>query len=191
MKVLLYGRYGSHPQDIEPKVQRVGIEIVPPNFPNLPNSPNFPDAVITFGGDGTLLGAERDFPGIPKLPLKDSDGCFKCHPNSNEELLQLLVQNKLIVKEYSKLEVEFGGQKYLVVNDATIRNTLPNTALRFSVNLNESSPSPLVTSSFVLVGDGLVVATSFGSTGYFFSITKRTFAKGFGVAFNNIHNADM
>ena len=105
--------------------------------------------------------------------------------------MQLLVQNKLTVKEYPKFEVEFGGQKYLVVNDVTIRNTLPNTALRFQININLPSAYPLVPGDSVLVGDGLVVSTSFGSSGYFFSIAKRTFDEGYGIAFNNLHNADV
>ena len=30
-----------------------------------------PDLVISHGGDGALLGAERQFPGVPKCPLRD------------------------------------------------------------------------------------------------------------------------
>lgn len=183
MKVLLYGRYGSHPQDIEPLVRQFGFEIVDSSAsPRMTTT----DAVITFGGDGTLIGAERDYPGVPKLPLRDSVGCFKCHPNSNEELLQLLSENKLVSVEYPKLEVEFEGQKFLVVNDVTIRNTLPNTALRFSVTTSYQLPT-----MNSLIGDGLVVSTSFGSSGYFFSIAKRTFDEGYGIAFNNLHNQDL
>ena len=36
-----------------------------------------------------------------------------------------------------------------------------------------------------VVGDGLVVATPFGSTGYYRSITKSLFRTGLGLAFNN------
>ena len=37
-----------------------------------------------------------------------------------------------------------------------------------------------------LIGDGIVVSTVFGSSGYFYSITRKTFNRGVGVAFNNI-----
>ena len=30
------------------------------------------DAVITHGGDGAMLGAERVYPGIPKFPIRDA-----------------------------------------------------------------------------------------------------------------------
>lgn len=38
-----------------------------------------------------------------------------------------------------------------------------------------------------LIGDGVLVATPFGSTGYYRSITGGTFSSGLGVAFNNVH----
>ena len=38
----------------------------------------------------------------------------------------------------------------------------------------------------ILIGDGIVVATPFGATGYYYSITQQTFKKGIGLAFNNM-----
>lgn len=38
-----------------------------------------------------------------------------------------------------------------------------------------------------IIGDGVLVATPFGSTGYYRSITGGTFSEGLGVAFNNVH----
>jgi NAD kinase len=42
----------------------------------------------------------------------------------------------------------------------------------------------------IIIGDGIVVANTFGSTGYFKSITKKSFTKGIGIALNNT-NTDM
>ncbi|MEM7816858.1 MAG: hypothetical protein QXZ20_03015, partial [Candidatus Aenigmatarchaeota archaeon] len=36
-----------------------------------------------------------------------------------------------------------------------------------------------------LIGDGIVISTPYGSRGYFKSITRKTFEKGIGIAFNN------
>ena len=37
-----------------------------------------PDAVISFGGDGTILLSERLFPGVPKLNVRDRGDCMSC-----------------------------------------------------------------------------------------------------------------
>ena len=43
-------------------VEESGLEVVTED----------PDVVLTFGGDGLLLGSERAWPGVPKLPLRNS-----------------------------------------------------------------------------------------------------------------------
>ncbi|MBR1991369.1 MAG: hypothetical protein IJ986_03745 [Bacteroidales bacterium] len=55
---------GKNLDDVRPKILARGMEIVDENF----------DLVIAHGGDGTLLWSERDYPGIPKLPLRDAYG---------------------------------------------------------------------------------------------------------------------
>ncbi|MCL4390207.1 MAG: hypothetical protein M1484_02155 [Patescibacteria group bacterium] len=167
MKVLLYGRHGSYPQEIENLVKSFGLEIVRKN----------PEVVITFGGDGTFLGAERDWPEVPKLYLRDSGTCFHCSPLPNEELLKLFVNHKLPTQEFLKLEATVNGKAVTALNDVVIAHQTPNGAIRFTVD-NEPE----------LIGDGVVIATPFGSTAYFYSITKTTFTKGIGLAFNNVHN---
>lgn len=173
MKALLYGKNGQYPSEIETIVKSCGLEVVHEK----------PEVVITFGGDGTLIGAERDFPGIPKLPLKNSQICRRCIALEPEIALTLLFQNKLSPKPFDKLVASVKGQTLVALNDLVIRNKFPNTALRFSATVNHE-PFPN------LIGDGLVVATAFGATGYFHSITKTSFDAGFGIAFNNITSPD-
>ena len=36
------------------------------------------DLLIPYGGDGTLLGAERDFPGVRKYPIRDEETAPLC-----------------------------------------------------------------------------------------------------------------
>ncbi|OGG07257.1 hypothetical protein A2872_01475 [Candidatus Gottesmanbacteria bacterium RIFCSPHIGHO2_01_FULL_42_12] len=170
MKVLLYGRYGRHADEVENLVKSFGIEVVRDN----------PEVVIAFGGDGTILGAERDWPDIPKLALKNSKNCHLCAPLPNEKMLELLSENKLTVKEYMKLEATVGDRKMTALNDVIIAHKHPNMAIRFAVDGGSE-----------FVGDGLIFATPFGSTGYFYSVTKTMFDKGIGLAFNNIHILDI
>ncbi len=169
MNTLLYGRYGKFPEEISHLVEQIGLVLVEHN----------PELVITFGGDGTLIGAERDFPGVLKLPLKDSRICHRCVPLTPEQTLEAFSKNKLALQNFLKLEAVVAGKTLLALNDIVIRNTTPNIALRFDVQAGGNDfPG--------LIGDGLVVATPFGSSGYYHSITKQEFTSGIGLAFNNI-----
>lgn len=156
---------GKNSKDIEDLVKSFGFEITALN----------PDAVISYGGDGTLLSSERTYPGIPKLPIRNSLVCKKCPDHKEEVLLKNLAEGRLKIKQYSKLETTIFYQKLLALNDFVIRNATPIHTIRFKTNQEEK----------LLIGDGIVLSTPFGSTGYFKSITGKTFKSGFGIAFNN------
>jgi len=162
MKALLFG---ENAKDLENTISKLGLEIVTQN----------PDVVISYGGDGTLLSTEREYPGIPKLPIRNSQFCKKCAEHADEYLLTQLLQNKLQIKEYKKLHTNIDNKDLYALNDFIIRNKHPMHAIRFQINDGQ-----------LLIGDGIVVATPFGSTGYFKSISQKTFDTGFGLAFNNL-----
>ena len=84
------------------------------------------------------------------------------------------------LKENLKLDIIHNNKKLAAINDIVIRNKDQYEAIRFNVKVNNKS----LNSNFI--GDGIVVSTVFGSTGYFNSITKTTFTKGLGLAFNNV-----
>lgn len=133
-----------------------------------------PQAVLTWGGDGTLLFSERLFPGIPKVPFRDSKICNKCHNHPVEHILDRLAKGKYCRQEYTTLKV----RSLQALNDVIIRNKEQQQALRFSLNVDGRDYGEFM-------GDGIVVATPFGSTGYYYSITKKSFNKNFRIALNN------
>lgn len=163
MKVLLFG---NNAKNLEPLIKNSGLEIVNSN----------PDLIISFGGDGTLLSAERQFPGIPKLPIRNSQFCHKCTQHPDELVLKKLLSGKLKLKEYSKLETEVLFKKFYALNDFVIRNSNATHTIRFKTS---------ATNNKLLIGDGIVISTPFGSSGYFKSITEKIFKQNFGIAFNN------
>ena len=167
MQALLYGKFAN---EIGELVNSLGFEIVKQN----------PDVIICYGGDGTLLSAERNFPGLPKLPIRNSKVCIKCLNHDEKTILTKLREGKLKLKEYGKIEGNFLGETILAINDIVIRNKEPIHAIRFEV-LKQG----LAINGQLIIGDGIVVSTPFGSTGYFKSITRKTFGKDFGLAFNN------
>lgn len=164
MKLLLSGK---NSKDIGELVKELEFEIVTEN----------PDVIITYGGDGTLLYTERLYPGIPKLPIRNSLVCVKCPKHDEKLLLKKLLEGKLKLKEYQKIETTILYQTIYALNDFVIRNLNPIHAIRFYV-------SPHLKDK-LLIGDGIVVSTPFGSTAYFQSITGKRFQKGFGLALNN------
>ncbi len=166
MEVILFGK---NIYEIKPLVEGAGFKIVDKNA----------QFVISYGGDGTLMHSEHEYPGIPKIILKDSLICKRCSPLSNEEVLKKVINSEYSMEDLMKLEVETGGQKLYAINDITVHNKDPRHAIRYLLSVNDR---PIGNS---IIGDGVVVATPFGSTAYYRSITDSFFELGIGLAFNN------
>lgn len=160
--------FGENAKKIESLVKELGFEIVKES----------PEVVVSYGGDGTLLSSERQYPSISKLPIRDSQFCHKCPSHEDKALLTKLSNRKLQLRGYRKLHTNLYSKDLYALNDFVVRNEEATHAIRFKV-LTDGIPGPL------FIGDGVVVATPFGSTGYFKSIAQQSFDLGFGLAFNN------
>ncbi|OGV52063.1 MAG: hypothetical protein A2X49_06750 [Lentisphaerae bacterium GWF2_52_8] len=166
MKVALTGK---HLEDIKPFLQKHGFSICEKD----------PELLITHGGDGTLLGAERLFPGLPKLPLRDVRTAPLCPNHHTESILELLNEGKLPLSRIAKLEGVCGSRKISGINDVFIHNAKRVSAVRYRVWIDDELYAKEV------VGDGVGVATILGSTAYYRSITHGIFRVGIGLAFSN------
>ena len=161
---------GRNLEDIYPILESFEVEI----------DSSSPDLVISYGGDGILLGAERDYPGIPKCPIRDSRSYPKCEKHSEEKILADLFNGNLEDTDLTKLTASNNGDSFCTgVNDIVINRLIISSALRYRLWLDGSLYASQI------VGDGLVAATPFGSTGYYRSITNSLFHLGMGLAFNN------
>ena len=160
---------GENYEAILPLLQAAGFEIVEAE----------PEFVISYGGDGTLVKSEHLFPGVPKIVLKNSAVCKKCSALGNDEVLARVARREYKVEELLKLEARFGEKKLVALNDVIVHNADPRHAIRYELLVNGRSVAGEV------IGDGVVVATPFGSTAYYRSITDSFFEVGIGVAFNN------
>ena len=144
-----------------------------------------PNIVISFGGDGTALYAERIYPGIPRIMIKHSKTCVKCKYHDFSKVLTKLKKRRYKIVEEIKVEgiVNKNQKKKLVaLNEIGIHHGIPTKSIRLMVKVNGKIIEKLV------VGNGLLVATPYGSTGYFYSICRKKFSKGLGIAFNNPGN---
>lgn len=156
-----------------------------------------PDFVVSYGGDGTLLYAEREYPGIPKLAVRDKGKCLHCARGTVhfanggrvycgsclDLIIEKLKAGKFRIEKFRKIAATAftnGRQETLEgLNEVQIHSNNHIHAVRFDLfvdgRLREKEA----------IGDGLVAATAFGSSAYFYAIARRKFAKGFGLAFNN------
>ena len=170
MKIAVIGKIGTDAKYFKKDIEKAGFELTDKN----------PNLVVSYGGDGTLLATERIFPGVPKLSIKNSSTCQKCFDVPLIDALNKIKNQEYQIEKLTKLECSVNGeQKLICMNDFVIRNDVPTHALRFEIEVNSKTHKHLI-------GDGVVIATPFGSTGYFNSITRRPFTKGIGVAFNNL-----
>ncbi len=138
-----------------------------------------PEIVISHGGDGALLGAERDFPGIPKYPVRDWRHNPACPIHPEADVLAKAFSGQLRRFEVLKIEARVGQAHVVALNDISIHRRIHASAVRFRLALDDELYANQI------VGDGLVLATPFGSTGYYRSITHSLFRLGLGLAFNN------
>lgn len=162
---------GSRASDLLPILERLEIEVS--------DEAEASDLVVTYGGDGTLIGAEARWPGMPKLPMRDDRTCQKCDRHTNERVLGRLARGEIETSELIKLEARVGDEVLHGMNDILMRNEDVRSAVRFTLYVDDDR----VTDE--MIGDGLVASTPFGSSAYFRSITNTTFRAGIGIAFNN------
>lgn len=151
-----------------------------------------PDMVVAFGGDGTVLLSEYLYPGVPKLGVRNSKHCNTCavrfagkHKHELmcfsclEAGLDAVCSGDYRVVSHLKVEAAVGGQRLVGLNEVQLHNADPRRAIRFDVLQGKKRVARDV------IGDGVLLATAFGATGYFATVSRTTFQKGFGLAFNN------
>lgn len=142
-----------------------------------------PDFVVCYGGDGTVLFGEREYPQVPKLILKTSRVCrpYDYNPDLLRDYLKKIKTGAFQIYSEMKLETTAKGKKLVGLNEIQIHLKLPIYAVRFSFSVNGKNYDELI-------GDGVIVSTPFGSTGYYKATGGKFFEKGIGISFNNLHN---
>lgn len=178
---LTYRLIGRNLSDLRPMLRPYTDAVCLPD-----ESTDTPELVICHGGDGTLLWAERDFPGIPKLAIRDRARNPKCPLHSEEELLEQFFGGSLPAHSLHRLRARLSGtsDELAGLNDIVIARKVQLGAIRLRIRQDGRMLCPQA------ISDGLVLCTPFGSTGYFQSITRGHFQCGLGLAYNNPTGGD-
>ncbi len=166
MKIKLLGK---NLEDIRPLLNELGFEECERDF----------ELIVTHGGDGALLGAEREYPGVPKLPLRDAATAPTCGAHSARARLEHFLSHRGEPAHLPKLMGECRGRALYGVNDVFLHRKLPTSALRYYVNIDGEPYGGEI------VGDGVGLSSVHGSTAYYRSITHSIFRVGIGLAFSN------
>lgn len=138
-----------------------------------------PELIIAYGGDGTLLGSEREWPGIPKLPLRDSHTAKLCEDHDYEIQLKNFLSGQTKQEVLKKIAVTAGGHYLSALNDIYIHNAEQASALRYQVWIDDDLYADEI------AGDAVGLSTVHGSSAYYRSITHSVFQIGLGLAFSN------
>lgn len=176
MKVLLFG---SKSTDIETLIRRYdALRVVLKE----------PDVVICYGGDGTLLAAEREWPGVPKVPIRNSRRGNRMMAHPPADIIERLAKDQLIRTEYCKLacsvrraDESTPAHFISAMNEVNVHMARINSAVRFKMWIDDEP----YRNGVEVLGDGFVISTPFGSTAYFNHITRGFFYSGFGIAFKS------
>lgn len=176
MKVMLFGQQAD---DIRPILQ---------NYAALELVETQPDVVICYGGDGTLLTAERQWPCIPKVPIKNSQHGNRCIAHPPSEVIERLAEGQLFRTEYMRLGCALCRPSpaeppvdLTAMNEFSVHMARINSAVRFKLWFDDEAYG----AGHEILGDGFVVSTPFGSTAYFNHITRGFFHQGIGIAFKS------
>jgi NAD kinase len=163
---------GDKKEELIPDLKKHGFILAKENFDDI-------DFVISYGGDGTLIKSEHDYPGIPKIPLRASRICKKCSNRSNEDVLSTIQKENFKIEKLIKLEAIFKNNSTEALNEIAIKNANQRYAIRYELAIDDKWIE------HEIIGDGIVAATPFGSTGYYRSITRSFIYDGIGLAINN------
>jgi len=120
------------------------------------------DAIVTIGGDGTVLLSQQGAPDVPMLGINMGGRGFLADvsPANAPKALRRLLAGELPIRERAKLAVEIASKRLPdALNEAVVRAASVGHTLDYNV---------LVDGEVVEAtrGDGVIVATPTGSTAY-------------------------
>ena len=129
---------------------------------NMTENSDEADIIISYGGDGTLLDTFQKFPNKTILPIRNYDRC-----NIHNDNFNFFDTNYVNIKPI--IDLKFNDKNLFGISEMVIRNSNVSKAIRFNLKINDQIYAENI------IGDGIICATSLGSSGYFKSVTNTIF----------------
>ncbi|MCD6502984.1 MAG: hypothetical protein DRN30_01895 [Thermoplasmata archaeon] len=122
------------------------------------------EALITVGGDGTILRALL-FVDLPVLPIKIGRIGFLTEVLWNEwrYALEKLLKGEFTIDERDRLEVQYKSKVFSLTNEVSFKGEKLDKINEFTVTFSSGG-------SWNLYCDGIIISTPTGSTGYVLSL---------------------
>ena len=125
------------------------------------------DIIFSIGGDGTFLRASRfsllyDNTLVFPYPCGRRNVFYEFVQAPIGELVERVLNGDYFIELYPAFSVRAGTKSQLFINEITVVNNNLGKVAKYSVKIK----SPLLNTAFTLEGDGLLVSTSAGSSGY-------------------------
>ncbi|MFQ5980720.1 MAG: NAD(+)/NADH kinase [Candidatus Heimdallarchaeota archaeon] len=121
------------------------------------------DAIVTLGGDGTVLRAARHSYDVPLLPINAGKRGFLAELESDTfaEDLAAIIDGSYFIEDYSRLQAESSADSSLpsVLNEYLITPSEPLRATSFDLYLGGEEVA-------CFEADGLIISTPIGSSGH-------------------------
>jgi NAD+ kinase len=125
------------------------------------------DVVFSIGGDGTFLRAARlsllytntlVFP----YPCGRRNALYESPERPLSELIREFLRGDYYIELYPVLTIHTGTKRDLFVNEVTIVSSNLGKVSKYNVSVK----TPHLSTAFTLEGDGLIISTPVGSSGY-------------------------
>ena len=119
------------------------------------------EAVVVFGGDGTILRAVREFPALPVLGLNCGGLGYLSSVEEKDFAwaLEMLAKGAYRISERSMLSVAKDGARFTALNDVVVNRVMSGHAAALELSVDGKAATRYTC-------DGLIVATPTGSTAY-------------------------
>lgn len=150
--------------------------------------------IISMGGDGTILYNARrtDNPRILPVSLREGSEGKKIQVYKEEllEAVEKVENGDYRIDEVDRIsafsDTEINGD-FKAMSEIQLHHISGRFAARFDAEVFDGSGS-MIYSRENVIADGAIVATPFGSSGYYRTAVGETFEEGLGLAFNNVHS---
>lgn len=125
------------------------------------------DALLVYGGDGTILRL-NDFASRNRIPVLGINAgrlgfLSEFEKNETETAIKALIRGDLVKETRTTLMVSFRDKTYIALNDAVLQRIYSNEHTSLVVNVKVAIDKNFIDE---IVGDGLIVSTPTGSTAY-------------------------